>query len=100
LTAHKLAPQAAADLDDIWFYVARESGSIETANRLIDSITDRFLLLARHPYLGRSRDDDFARGTRSFPVGEYVIVYCVQVDEVLILRVAHGRRDLGTLFED
>lgn len=90
--AHRLAPQAAADLDDIWYYVATESGSIEAANRLIDSITDRFLLLARHPYLGRSRDDDFVRGMRSFPVGEFVIVYCV---------VVHGRRDLGsTLFVD
>jgi toxin ParE1/3/4 len=98
--AHRLAPQAAADLDDIWYYVAKESGSIETADRLIDSITERFLLLARHPYLGRSREDDFGRGTRSFPVGEYVIVYCVQEDEVLILRVAHGRRDLETLFKD
>jgi len=24
--AHRVAPQAAADLDDIWFYVAKESG--------------------------------------------------------------------------
>jgi toxin ParE1/3/4 len=65
--AHRLAPRAAADLDDIWYYVAKESGSIETANRLIDSITDRFLLLARHPYLGRSRDDDFGRECEVFP---------------------------------
>ena len=28
--AHSLAPQTAADLDDIWYYVAKESGSIET----------------------------------------------------------------------
>jgi hypothetical protein len=27
--AHRLAPQAAADLDDIWYYVAIESGSVE-----------------------------------------------------------------------
>jgi plasmid stabilization system protein ParE len=26
--AHRLAPRAAADLDDIWYYVAKESGSI------------------------------------------------------------------------
>jgi hypothetical protein len=30
-----LLPEAEADLDDIWFYVARASGSIEIANRLI-----------------------------------------------------------------
>lgn len=96
--AHRVAPRAAADLDDIWYYVAKESGSIDVANGLIDSITDRFFLLSGHPYLGRARDDDFGAGSRSFPVGEYVIVYCVQDDDVLILRVAHGRRDIEGLF--
>jgi plasmid stabilization system protein ParE len=44
--AHRVSPQAERDLDDIWYYVAKESGSIEIANRLIDSITHRFFLLA------------------------------------------------------
>jgi plasmid stabilization system protein ParE len=29
--AHLIAPRAEADLDDIWFYVARESGSLDVA---------------------------------------------------------------------
>ena len=97
--AHRVAPQAASDLDDIWYYVAKESGSVEVANRLIDSITDRFFLLAGHPYLGRARDDDFGVSSRSFPVGEYVIVYRVEDADVFILRVAHGRRDIEALFD-
>jgi plasmid stabilization system protein ParE len=36
---------------------------------------------------------------RSFPVGEYIILYCVEGSEVFILRVVHGRRDLEKLFE-
>lgn len=96
---HRVAPQAVADLDNIWYYVAKESGSVEIANRLIDSITRRFFLLASHPYLGRARDDDFGAGSRSFPAGEYVIVYCVENGDVLILRVAHGRRDIEALFD-
>jgi toxin ParE1/3/4 len=96
--AHRLAPQAAADVDDIWYYVAKESGSSEIADHLIDSITSRFLILARHPFLGRSRDDDFGRGSRSFAVGEYVIVYRVSHGEVIILRVVHGRRDIEAWF--
>ena len=47
--AHRLAPLAEADLDDIWFYVAKESGSIEMANRLIDALTDRFFVLPASP---------------------------------------------------
>jgi plasmid stabilization system protein ParE len=68
--AHRVASRAADDLDDIWSYVARESGSIGVANRLVDSITDRFSLLSSHPCRGRMRDDDFGAGSRSFPVGE------------------------------
>lgn len=37
-----LLPEAEAELDSIWLYVARESGSVEIANRLIDAITERF----------------------------------------------------------
>jgi toxin ParE1/3/4 len=96
--AHRVAPRAERDLDEIWYYVAKESGSVEIANRLIDSISDRFLVLASSPYIGRSRYEDFGAGCRSFGVGEYVIVYCVEAEDVLILRVAHGRRDLEALF--
>ncbi len=53
---------------------------------------------AIHPYIGRARDEDFGVGSRSFPVGDYVIVYRVEGEDVLILRVAHGRRDIEALF--
>ena len=55
--AHRLAPQVESELDEIWHYMARESGSLEVADRLIDSITQRFFLLASHPYVGRVRFD-------------------------------------------
>ena len=71
---------------------------MEAADRLIDSLTRRFLLLANHPYIGRARDGYFRVGTRSFAVGNYVIVYRVEAENVLILRVAQGRRDIEALF--
>jgi plasmid stabilization system protein ParE len=51
--AHRLAPQVEVELDEIWYYIARDSGSMEIADRLIDAITDRFFLLGNHPYVGR-----------------------------------------------
>ena len=96
--AHRIASQAEADLDDIWLYVAKESGSIEIANRLIDTITDRFVVIGDFPHIGRSRQADFGPGYRSLAVGEYVIVYCIDGNDALILRVVHGRRDLEALF--
>lgn len=97
---HRVSSRAVADLEDIWVYVATESGSADIANRLIDSIVDRFYLLATYPYAGRERSDDLGRGRRTFPVGEYLIIYRIENEQAWILRVVHGRRDLESLFAD
>jgi len=95
---HLRSPQADSDLDSIWYYVASESGSVDIADRLIDTITDRFFLLANYPNIGRSRDDDLRPGVRSFLVGEYVIIYRLRGEDVLILRVLRGSRNIEALF--
>ena len=95
--AHRLAPGAEIELDEIWFWTAKESGSVEIADRLIDSITERFFMLARHPHVGRPRDDDLRPGLRSFPVGRYVIIYRVESEDVLILDVIAAARDIEPL---
>ncbi len=95
--AHRLAPKADADLDEIWWYVATESGSAEVARRQLAAITSRFLLLAHHPRLGRVRDYDLGAGRRSYPVDRYVIIYQIHDDDVHILRVVHGSRDMEAI---
>jgi len=72
--AHRLSLEAEIDLDDTWLYIAKTSGSLEIADRLVYSIAERFWLLARYPQLGRRRDQDLKPGLRSFPVGEYLII--------------------------
>jgi toxin ParE1/3/4 len=95
--AHRLSAEAERDLDDIAYAIARETGSLAIAERLIDSIATRFYLLADHPKIGRARDD-LLIGVRSFPVGNYVIVYAIEGEDVLILRIIHGRRNIAALF--
>jgi len=95
--AHRLAPQVEFELDDIWHYIATESGSEEIADRLIDSITDSFFLLANHPYVGRLRGD-LRPGLRSFPVGQYIIIYRIEEADALILHVMHSHRDIQKVF--
>jgi toxin ParE1/3/4 len=75
-----------------------ESGSLDIADRVIDSITDRFFLLARYPHIGHRRDEDLRRGLRSFLAGEYVIIYRVEREDVLILHVIRASRDVEGLF--
>jgi len=43
-------------------------------------------------------DEDLRPGLRSFPVGGYVIIYRVQDEDVLILRVLRGSRNIEALF--
>jgi len=96
--AHRLAPEAEAELEGIWYYTAKNSHSIEIADRVVDSITDRFYLLATYPHLGHRRDEDLRPGLRSFPVGEHVIIYRVEAADVLILQVIRCSRDIEALF--
>jgi plasmid stabilization system protein ParE len=37
---------------------------------------------------------------RAFPVGEYIVLYRAEGDDVLIQRVVRGSRDLETLLGD
>ena len=95
--AHRVAPEAEAELHNIWDYVSKESGSVEGADRLIDAIAERFYLLANYPHIGRRRDEDLREGLRSFPVGEHVIIYRLEDEDVLILHVLRGSRDIEAL---
>jgi plasmid stabilization system protein ParE len=59
--AHRLSAEAERDLEDIAYSIARETGNLTIADRLVDSIATRFLLLADHPRIGRARDDVASR---------------------------------------
>ena len=82
--AHRRAPSADSDLDDIWYYVAKESGSVDRADSFIVSLTERFYLLSGNPHIGRSRDD-LRPGLRSFPPLQYVMIYRMEDDDVVTI---------------
>jgi len=91
--AHRLSAEAEAELDQIWWYTACQSGSAARARSVVARITDRFPLVAANPYMGRSRDD-LRPGLRSFAAGEYLIFYRIEGSDVVVLRIVHGRRDI------
>jgi len=98
--AHRLAPEVYADLAGIWSNIVRESGgNTAAADRVIDAITERFYLLGQHPRAGRSRAHDLRPGLRSFPVGEYLIIYALSGEDAVILYVFPGRRDIPNLID-
>jgi toxin ParE1/3/4 len=88
-------PEAEADLDEIWLYIAQDDPN--AADRFLDLIEERCQLLAENPLMGRSRPD-LAPYLRSFPVGGYVIFYLPMENGVEIVRVVSGARNLEALF--
>ena len=62
---HRLAPEAEAELDDIWYYTARASDSIEIADRVMLEFPR--LLRSRTHALTRVGDLSDRYGTRPIP---------------------------------
>lgn len=91
----RLLREVESELDDIWVYTALGSSSLEIANRLVDTITERFWLLAQHPQIGRRRDADLRPGLRSFTVGGSSST--ASKGKIYILHVMRGSRDIAGL---
>ena len=91
-----ISPEAKADLDDIWDYIAEESP--KAATRFLSSLLAECRLLAESPYIGRERDDIDREGVRSLPFKNYIILYQIGKEAVEILHVFHGKRDYPRLF--
>ena len=86
--------RAKADLKRIWIHVSSDSESAaDPLVRSIDAACDR---LAAFPELGPSRDD-IRLGLRHLSVDQYLVFYRINGADVRIVRVLHGRRDLGGL---
>lgn len=88
-------PQAENDLEDIWWYIAQDNS--HEADRLLDQIQEKLLLLIEFPQMGISRDD-LVSGLRSSTVGNYLIFYFPLEDGIDVVRVLHGSRELDALF--
>jgi toxin ParE1/3/4 len=78
---------ALTDLDEIFAYIAQDNRA--AAARLVARIEEVVARIAELPYIGEAtRKSRFRR----FPVGNYLIVYEVGQDEVIIHYVRHGAR--------
>ncbi len=86
---------ARADIEDIWFYIARESG-VERADAAIDRMTRRLQLLCEHPYSGPVRRD-IAPDARCLVHERWMVLYRVDPDALRVVRIVDATRDLWRL---
>jgi toxin ParE1/3/4 len=84
--------QAKADLDSIWAWIAAKN--VTAAEELLDRIGAVFEMLVENPYAGRPRPE-LEKNLRSFAVENYIIFYIPRSGGVDIVRVVHGRQDIG-----
>jgi toxin ParE1/3/4 len=82
---------AERELDEIFVYWARRAG-LDVADRLVDSIEERFALLGDYPLIGR-RCDEIASDVFRFLAGDYLIYYRKRRGVLSILHVLHGAQD-------
>ena len=89
-------PQAAADILEIWDFIAEDS--FAAADRWVDRLDETLELWATQPMMGRGREE-LAPGVRSFAFGKYVVFFSPLSDGIDVVRVLHGARDIDQVFE-
>jgi toxin ParE1/3/4 len=92
----RVSKGAERDLDEIFSYWAERAG-LKAADRIIDSIADRFWLLGEHPDAGRA-SDKIAGGVRCFPAGKFLIYYRRTRRGTEILHIFHGAQNQKRAF--
>jgi toxin ParE1/3/4 len=93
-----ISTKAAADLQEIEEYIGADNPA--AAANFVAGLTERCKELIRFPGLGRKREE-VEPGYRSVTEGDYVIFYLVPAaDRIEIVRVIHGKRDLGGALKD
>jgi len=92
MSGYAFHPDAFADLDEIWEYIAQDN--IDAADRVLADIHSTLSTLAELPQVGHRRPDLTTRPLR-FHVArdEYLIAYAPAEKPLWVLAVFHGRRN-------
>ena len=88
----RISPRANADVEAIWDYIAEDNP--RAADHVEDDIHSAMGMLAEFPGLGHTRPDVRRPGFRFWRVHSYLIVYRVDEDTLLVVRVIHGSRKI------
>jgi toxin ParE1/3/4 len=90
-----VSEKANSDLLRLFLYLAPRNP--DAADSIIERIDQRFEQLSRFPFIGRPRPS-LAPGLRSLVVENYLILYTVDEDQIVIVRVIDSRMDIDQEF--
>lgn len=89
---------ARRDLGEIWDYTAANWG-VDQADRYLDGLERSFATLAGMPEIAREWDE-FTPPVRIHPTGPHLIVYRVEDQIIVVVRILASRRNWRVLLED
>lgn len=90
MSGYAFHPEAFADLDDIWEFIAERN--IDAADKIIEEIHDALRKLVNFPHQGHRRSDLTSRPLRFLQVRDYLIAYAPEESPLWVVAVLHGRR--------
>ena len=86
-----LHPEALADLEEIWEYIAADNA--EAADRVLEEIYQTIRRLVSFPEQGHRRSDLSGRPLKFHSVRDFLIAYAPAEEPLLVIAVLHGRRN-------
>jgi toxin ParE1/3/4 len=90
MTGYAFHPEAEADINDIWEYIAADNPA--AADRVTAEIEKALDNLVPFPGTGHRRPDLTSRPLRFIVVREYLIAYAPDEKPLWVVAVMHGRR--------
>ncbi|GAB4302529.1 MAG: type II toxin-antitoxin system RelE/ParE family toxin [Oscillatoriaceae cyanobacterium] len=97
MRALRITAPASQDLEEISEYFLEKS--IEAGDRFVQKFTQKCQHLARFPYVGKSYAE-IRPGLRGILLMGYIVFYQVVEDDIEILRVVSGYRNLQDIFQN
>ena len=86
-----LHPEALADLDEIWEYIAADNPG--AADGVLEEIYEAIRALVPFPQQGHRRSDLTSRPLRFHSVRDFLIAYAPDEKPMPVLAILHGRRN-------
>jgi toxin ParE1/3/4 len=96
--SYKLTPEAENDLIEIYLYGFKNFGEAQ-AESYFSELEEVFRMLGETPLICRERLE-FSPPVRIHPHGRHLIVYVIDTDRILIVRVLHHSMDIPQHLSD
>lgn len=94
---YKYTSESESDLIEIWHYIFQNEREETRPDNLIEEIKQTVFQLSQFPYMGKERPE-VSKGLYFFPSGNYLILYRITQNNIVIIRILHCSRDVSKIF--